>query len=81
MNSKKAKIIQSVKQTLESSSVHALPNVCRNEHKTIKIVWFVCFLVSSGACGYFIILAISDFFSYDVVTKIEVKSLNSIGII
>ena len=76
----KKEIIDSIKETLESSSIHALPNIVRNKFYTIKFVWTVCFIASSGICGFFIFQSISDYFNYDVVTEIEVKKLNSIGI-
>ncbi len=79
MNSKKVKIIDSIKETLESSSVHALPNISRSKYKTIKFIWFVCFLGSSAACGYFIFQSITDYLSFDIVTKIEVIKINSMG--
>ena len=79
MISNKKKIIDSVKETLESSSIHALPNIVRNKYNSIKLIWFVCFLLSSAACGYFVFQSISDYLSFDVVTQIEVKNLNSIS--
>jgi hypothetical protein len=79
MNSKKEVLINSVKETLESSSIHALPNIVRNKYYTIKIFWIVCFFISSAACGLLIFQSISDYFEYDIVTKIEVKTLNKIG--
>ena len=75
----KKKIIDSAKETLESSSIHALPNIVRNKYFTIKFVWVLCFLLSSAACGYFVFQSISDYLNFDVVTKIEVKNLNSIS--
>ena len=62
------------KETLEGSSIHAIPNIIRNEHYLIKIVWFICFLISSGWCAYFIHESIADYLNYDVVvTKIDIK--------
>lgn len=79
MNLKQTKIIDSVKETLESSSIHALPNIVRNKYYAIKFVWVFCFLLSSAACGYLIFLSITDFLGYDVVTKIEIKNMNSLS--
>jgi hypothetical protein len=79
MNLKQTKIIDSVKETLESSSIHALPNIVRNKYYTIKFVWLVCFVLSSAACSFFIFHSISDYFRYDIVTKIEIKNMNSLS--
>lgn len=75
----KLKITNSVKETLESSSIHALPNIVRNKYYTIKFIWIVCFLGSSAACGFLIFQSITDYFNYDVVTKIEVKTVYSLS--
>jgi hypothetical protein len=79
MTLKQKKIIDSVKETLESSSIHALPNIVRNKYLTIKLVWIVCFLLSSAVCSYLIFQSVSDYLKYDVVTQIEVKNLNSLS--
>ena len=73
MQTKKDEIIKSTKETLEGSSIHAIPNIVRNEHYLIKIVWFICFLISSGWCTYFIQQSVADYLNYDVVTKIDIK--------
>ena len=65
----KEKIIGSVKETLESSSIHAIPNITRNKFFSIKAMWFMFFLISSGWCIWFIIQSIMDFLNYDVVSK------------
>jgi hypothetical protein len=79
MSKTQQKIINSLKETLESSSIHALPNIVRNKYYTIKFVWIVCFLSSSAACGFLIFQSISDYFEYDIVTKIEVKNVYSLS--
>jgi hypothetical protein len=73
MLSKKDEIIKSTKETLESSSIHAIPNIVRNEHYLIKMVWLIFFLVSSSFCAYFIQESIADYLNYDVITKIDIK--------
>ena len=76
---KKKKIIDSVKETLESSSIHALPNIVRSKYYTVKFVWVFCFLLSSAGCGYFVFQSIADYLNFEVVTKIEVKNLNKLS--
>ena len=79
MDLKKEKMIDSVKETFESSSIHALPNIVRNKYYTVKFVWILCFLLSSAGCGYFVFQSVADYLSFDVVTQIEVKNLNTIS--
>jgi hypothetical protein len=73
-------LIDSVKESVENSSIHGLPNIVRNECIVIKIIWVVCFFLSASVCGFFIFQTIADYLNYDIVTVIQVKKPNSIGI-
>ncbi len=75
---KKQKIIKANIETLESSSVHAIPNITKNRFYLVKLVWVVCFLASNGVCAWFIYKSISDYLNYDVVTNIEINYVNKI---
>ena len=66
------------KETLEGSSIHALPNIVRNKSIAIKIIWTVCFLISFSFCCWSIIGSIRDYLSYDVVTNIKVTYENKL---
>ena len=66
-------IRETTKETVENSSIHALPNIVRNKYIIIKIVWIVCFLISFGICCWFIIQSILDYLSYQVITNIKVN--------
>ena len=74
----KQKIIEANIETLESSSVHAIPNITRNKFYSIKIMWLICLLISSGYCGFFVSKSIGDFLDYDVTTKTQIKYVNKI---
>ena len=76
--SKLKEIKISTKETVENSSIHALPNIVRNKYTLIKLVWIVCFLISFGVCCWFIIQSIHSYLNYDVVTNIQVKYENKI---
>ena len=71
-------IRETTKETVENSSIHALPNIVRNKYIIIKIVWIVCFLISFGICCWFIIQSILDYLSYQVITNIKVNYENKI---
>jgi len=61
-----------IKKILETSNAHALPRLVGHHSKSFKIVWFLCFLVSIGACIYFINRTIIDYFSYTKVTNFDI---------
>jgi hypothetical protein len=77
MNSKN-EILSQIEETISSSSIHALPNIVQNKYKTIKFVWIVCFLMSSGVCAYFITTTISEYLNFEVVSKSTIRYLSSI---
>ena len=57
---------------IESSTSHGLPNIVRSSRISMKILWTVCFLAAFGVCIWMIQQSVSDFLSYDTVSKIEV---------
>ena len=57
---------------LLTSTSHGLPNALRTTHLSMRIMWSMCFLVSTGACSYLIIKSILAFFEYEVITKVRV---------
>ena len=67
-------LILTIKETLESSSIHAIPNITRNKNYSIKLMWSICFLISFTVCSFSIYSSLSDFFNYDVTTKIIVQN-------
>ena len=77
-NSLRNRIKESVKTTLEGSSIHAIPNIVRAEFISVKIFWFVCFLASSGCLGYFMSLTISDYLTWPVITNIKINHVQQL---
>ncbi len=63
-----------MKQILKSSNAHALPRLVENHSKALKLIWLMCFLVSIGACIYFINRTLSDYLGYKTVTNIDILS-------
>ncbi len=76
--SKKSEILSLTRETFESSSIHAIPNIIRNKFVLIKIVWLVCFLISFGGCAWFMIKSINDYLKNDVVTSFRVNYVNEL---
>ena len=69
-------MIKKINQTLESSTIHAIPNIIRTDSLGIKILWLVCFIGSSCICAWFILNTINTYFKHEVVSKIEIKYEN-----
>ena len=65
-------------QRLESSSFIALPNSYKAKHVLIKVIWILLTMFSSGWCGWFMFRSISDYLSYDVITKTNIKYFDHI---
>ena len=73
MSKLKIEILNSLKETLSSSSVHGIANIIKSKYITIKIMWIVFFIISNGFCSWFIFNSIADYLSYDATSKIEIK--------
>ena len=69
---KNSNTLNIIKESLESSSIHAIPNIIRNKNSIIKLIWFLCFIISTSVCIWFIINSINDFLKFEVTTKIDV---------
>ena len=69
----KNEIIKYAKETLESSSIHAIPNITRNKFSIIKLMWFICFCISFYACVLFMAKSINDYGNYDIVTNVKIN--------
>jgi hypothetical protein len=67
------KMNKNIIKTLESSSIHAIPNIIRTSNLLIKSIWTICFIGSSGVCGWFILNSINKYFMFEVVSKIDIK--------
>lgn len=71
-------IIKSNIETLESSSVHAIPNIIRNKFYTVKVMWILCFFISSIGCAIFIWDSICDYLNFDVITNVKIDYVNKL---
>lgn len=53
------------------STTHGIPYFFRRKNWLIRIIWIVCFLISSLICSFMIATSIMSFFDYETVTKAE----------
>ncbi len=74
----KNKILNSIRDTLECSSIHAIPNIVRNRFYLIKIIWFLCLLASTGICAWFIQKSITDYLNFEVISKTDIVYVQKI---
>ena len=69
----KKEILTILKLRLESSSFILLPNIYKSEYNHLKLLWLILTILSTGWCAWFMSRSFVDYFSYDVITKTEVK--------
>ena len=65
---KKTQILNLISNTFENSSIHAIPNILRNESYLIKIIWIIFLLGSTGYCAYLVYQSVMNYLSFDVVS-------------
>ncbi len=65
---KKTQILNLISNTFENSSIHAIPNIVRNESYLIKIIWIIFLLGSTGYCAYLVYQSVMNYLSFDVVS-------------
>lgn len=72
-----ALIKSSVKDQLLVTTFHAIPNILRTRHNLVKILWLVCFAVSTSMAVYFTIKSIFEYLNFQIVTLYEIKQEKS----
>jgi hypothetical protein len=73
VETKNRQVLEAAKATLESSSLHAIPNMIRNKFVSIKLIWIMCYLLSACLCSWFIVDIMTKYYEREVVTRINVK--------
>jgi hypothetical protein len=71
---KKFEIKSKIQLIFSASSIHAVPNMVKDNFLIVRLIWLVCFLTSTSFCAYFIILSIQEYFTYEVVTNIRLHN-------
>ena len=59
-----------------STTCHGIPDLFRTDRTLLKIIWIIFLIVSTGACGWMITKSVTDYFEYDVITKIKIIQEN-----
>lgn len=63
--------MESVKDKIEKSTIHAIPNIVRSTNRPRKIYWSVCLTISLAFCCYYLVTGIFLFFQYQTITLFE----------
>lgn len=53
------------------STAHAIPYIFKRKNHLIRVLWALCLLACTGVCAWMITTAITGYFAYESVTKIE----------
>lgn len=67
------RIRRAAKTVASQSTVHAIPNVANNEQLFFKLMWAICFLISSGFCISYIQRTVVEYLDYEVVTSVTLN--------
>ncbi|CAF1053668.1 unnamed protein product [Brachionus calyciflorus] len=68
------KIYGVVKEVSLSSTSHGLPNIIRSETVSIRLMWIIFTIISTGLCAFMIVESIMNYLSYETTSKIRVLS-------
>ena len=60
-----------LRNKLEESSMHGIPNIIRSDRAILKIVWLIILLASISYCAYLMWMSIQTYLRYPVVTNID----------
>ena len=66
-----SQVKEALKESIQGSTFHGVPNIYRSKNLILKLFWIVCFLGSTAFCSYSIAKSILDFIEYRVVTHIS----------
>ena len=70
--SKLLKIKKRSRELLEVSTSHGIPNLVRTRSLFILIMWSSFTIISACVGSYYVLNSITDFFKYEIVTKLEI---------
>ena len=63
-----------LRETCLSSTIHGIPNILRTNSICLKVLWSIFTILSSSACFYLVIEAVTQFLEHEVVTKMIVTN-------
>ena len=61
-----------VHDTACESTTHGIPHIFKRENIVIKIFWIICTLASTGVCAWLVTKTVTDYLTYETVTKAQI---------
>jgi hypothetical protein len=61
-----------LEECILSSSTHGLSNIYQSKSRLNQLLWILMVILSSCVCIYFIIISLTDYFSYSVTTETRI---------
>ena len=59
-------------ELLLASTSHGLPSAVRTKHTSMRVMWLVCFFLSTCVCSYVILTSLFQYLEFAVITKVRV---------
>jgi len=66
-------------ELLTQSTSYGLSSIFKSNKIILKSFWFIYFLIGSVTAVFFLSLGVKNYFEYDVVSRIETSSENSMS--
>ena len=66
-------ISKSVRESLENTTIHAIPNILKAKHKITKVIWLFFLLISGTLCFYFVREIVKVYLSNDVTSTVKIN--------
>jgi hypothetical protein len=73
-NSKAQFLKQIMRRNISATTFHTVGDIYNEDDVFLRFVLAICFLTSSGLCGYFTMKTFVEFFSYGVLTSNTIVS-------
>ena len=71
-----SQIKEKIRDYLQSTTIHGLPNIVRTSSKLFQIIWLISFIISACLCVFYTFQTISDYLSFNTVTTFKLVSLD-----
>lgn len=68
---------EKLKHWAERTTFHGIAQIATSKNNLVKVVWMVCFVVSTYACGKTVVTNLVDYYQYDVDTVVEMTRVDS----
>jgi hypothetical protein len=57
----------------ERTTFHAIPNIATSDRTSVKVIWAICLIFSTGYCSYNLIKQVITYYSYEVETVVKIE--------